>query len=59
MALNRMQYFRCFINKKLAAGVYHQCVFLGQTLSDNELIKTTSEKIKEVGFAKWKDETNA
>ena len=57
LALNRMQYFRSFISKKHSAGVYHQCVFLGQTVKDNDLIKIAVEKIKEVGFAKWKEET--
>ena len=57
LALNRMQYFRTFINKKMTSGAYHQCVFIGQTVKDNELIKNTVEKIKEVGFQKWKDET--
>ncbi|MBC7713190.1 MAG: hypothetical protein H7177_07615 [Rhizobacter sp.] len=58
LSLNRMQYFRSFINKKLATGpIYHQCIFMGQTLKDNELIKNATDKIKEVGFDKWKDET--
>lgn len=54
MSLNRMQYFRSFINKKLDSYVYHQCVFMGQTISDNELIKTTVEKIKLSSFDAWK-----
>lgn len=54
LPLNRMQYFRSFINKKLASGsTYHQCIFIGQTVSDNELIKIACDKIKEVGFEKW------
>ncbi len=57
LALNRMQYFRTFINKKLSNGAYHQCVFIGQTVKDNELIKKTVEEIKQVGFDKWNDKT--
>jgi hypothetical protein len=58
LPLNRMQYFRCFFNKKQASGqIYHQCVFIGQTISDNEVIKNATEKIKELGFEKWKTET--
>ena len=56
LALNRVQYFRCFINKKLASGpAYHQCVFMGQTIKDNELIKVATEKIQEIGYEKWKE----
>ena len=57
LALNRMQYFRTFINKKQETGAYHQCVFIGQTVNENELIKKTVDEIKEVGFAKWYDKT--
>lgn len=57
MGMNRMQYFRSFINKKMANYVYHQCVFMGQTISDNELIKTTVEKIKLSSFEEWKTNT--
>lgn len=57
LSLNRMQYFRTFINKKLSTGAYHQCVFIGQTIKDNELIKTAVEEIKKVGFEKWKGDT--
>jgi len=54
MSMNRMQYFRSFINKKLDSYVYHQCVFMGQTIADNDLIKTTVEKIKLSSFDEWK-----
>lgn len=54
MSLNRMQYFRSFINKKLTNSVYHQCVFIGQTIADNEIIKKVVEDIKLAGFEEWK-----
>lgn len=57
MGMNRMQYFRSFINKKMTNYVYHQCIFMGQTISDNELIKTTVEKIKLSSFEEWKTNT--
>lgn len=57
MGMNRMQYFRSFINKKMSNYVYHQCIFMGQTISDNELIKTTVEKIKLSSFEEWKTNT--
>lgn len=57
MGLSRMQYFRSFINKALPNGnVYHQCVFMGQTITDNELLKTSIEKINELGLEKWKED---
>ena len=53
-ALNRMQYFRSFTNKKLTNGnVYHQCVFIGQTFADYELIKKTVDEIKTSNFEEW------
>ena len=53
-SLNRMQYFRSFTNKKLAAGgVYHQCVFIGQTFADYELIKKAVDEIKSTSFTEW------
>ena len=54
MSMGRMQYFRSFINKKADKSVYHQCVFMGQTISDNELIRNTVEKIKLSSFEEWK-----
>lgn len=54
MSLNRMQYFRSFLSKKNSSGIYHQCVFMGQTLSDNDLIKSTIEEIKSSSFEDWK-----
>lgn len=57
MGMNRMQYFRSFINKKMSNYVYHQCIFMGQTITDNELIKTTVEKIKLSSFEEWKADT--
>jgi hypothetical protein len=54
LSLNRMQYFRSFVSKKMTSGIYHQCVFLGQTISDNELIKITVEEIKSSSFEEWK-----
>ena len=54
MNMNRMQYFRSFINKKMTNSIFHQCVYMGQTISDNELIKTTVEDINLNGFEDWK-----
>lgn len=54
MSMNRMQYFRSFINRKMTNYIYHQCVFMGQTIADNELIKTTVEEIKLSNFEEWK-----
>jgi hypothetical protein len=54
MSMNRMQYFRSFINKKMSGYVYHQCVFVGQTIADNDLIKVTVEDIKASSFDEWK-----
>lgn len=56
IGLNRMQYFRSFINKKTTGDVFHQSIFIGQTISDNEVIKNTAEKIKLLGHEKWKAE---
>lgn len=54
--VSRMQYFRSFICKKMAtASYYHQCVFMGQTLADNELIKKTVDEIKFAGIDAWKN----
>lgn len=57
LALHRTQYFRNFISKKVASDTYHQCIFMGQTTKDNELIKNATEKIKAEGFEKWKEES--
>lgn len=55
MGLNRTQFFRSFINRVMSDGkVYHQCVFIGQTILDNDFIKSTIEKINELGLEKWK-----
>ncbi len=54
--LNRFQFFRSFLSKKMTQKNYHQCVSFGQTFSENELIKITVEKIKIDGFDKWKAE---
>ncbi len=54
LGMNRMQYFRSFINKKSSTDIYHQCIFMGQTVSDNEMIKTAVEKIKASSFEEWK-----
>ena len=58
MSMNRMQYFRNFISKKAtSAGVYHQSIFIGQTVSENELIKLTVDAIKASSFDEWKSKT--
>jgi hypothetical protein len=54
MSMNRMQYFRSFINRKMTNYIYHQCVFMGQTIADNELIRNTIEEIKSSTFEDWK-----
>ncbi len=58
LGMNRMQYFRSFINKKGNTDIYHQCIFMGQTVSDNEMIKATVEKIRVSGFEEWKLNTS-
>lgn len=55
LSLNRMQYFRSFTNKKMSAGIYHQCIFIGQTFADNELIKKTVNDIQSTSFEKWQE----
>ena len=57
MAMNRVQYFRSFINKKMTNYFYHQCVYMGQTITDNQLIKITVEKIALSSFEEWKANT--
>lgn len=57
LKLHRMQYFRNFISKKSGNEIYHQCVFIGQTLSENEMIKHNTEEIKRLGFDQWKIDT--
>lgn len=57
LEINHNQYFRSFVSKKSTQGNYHQCVFIGQTVAENTLIKNAIEKIKELGFEKWKSET--
>lgn len=54
MSMNRMQYFRNFISKKATGGIYHQAIFIGQTVSENELIKITVDEIKATSFDQWK-----
>ena len=56
LSMGRMQYFRSFINKKMDKYVYHQCVFIGQTISDNELIRITVDKIKLSSFDEWNNQ---
>lgn len=56
LRLDRSQFFRTFLSKKMTQKIYHQCVFFGQTLSDNELIQIAVEKIKTDGQDKWKSE---
>lgn len=56
LSLNRMQFFRNVFSKRTPTAYYHQCLMLGQTITDNTLIKMTVEKIKEEGFEKWKQE---
>lgn len=59
IGLNRTQLFRSFVNKAMSNGkVYHQCVFIGQTILDNDLIKSSIEKINEFGLDKWKNDRN-
>lgn len=53
--MNRMQFFRSFISKKMSASIYHQCIFIGQTVADNELIKMAIDEIKISGLEKWKN----
>lgn len=57
MSMNRMQYFRNFISKKATDGVYHQAIFIGQTVSENELIRLTVDEIKATSFDQWKTKT--
>lgn len=55
IGLNRIQYFRNFISKKTARGTFiHQAIFLGQTFTDNEIIKNVLHDISDLGFDKWK-----
>ena len=56
LSLNRKQYFRNCVSKRIPAGVYSQCVFFGQTISEQKIINVTIQKIEADGFVKWKDE---
>lgn len=54
LQMNHLQLFRSFLNKQMTGNVYHQCIFIGQTLADNESIKKATEQIKTLGFDKWR-----
>jgi len=47
------QFFRSFSNKTSVSGVYHQMIFMGQTVKDNQLVKEAIENITLIGFDKW------
>lgn len=55
LGIHHLQYARNFLGKKTKDLFYHQCVFLGQTYADNEVIRIALDQIKELGFDKWKE----
>lgn len=52
--LHRVQYARNFIGKKSPGAYSHQCIFIGQTFADNEIIKGVIEQINQLGYEKWR-----
>lgn len=54
--LGRAQFFRSFINKassESSKGKYHRLIFIGQTLKDNDLVRTAVDLISQFGFDRW------
>ena len=52
--LHRVQFARNFVGKKTHSAYSHQCIFIGQTFADNEIIKGVIEQINQKGYEKWR-----
>ena len=54
--LGRTNFFRSFISKPStdsSRGKYHRLIFVGQTVKDNQLVKTAIDLIKKFGYENW------
>lgn len=51
--INHRQFFRIFSSQVRPTGTYHQMIFMGQNIHDNEHVNDAIGKIEEFGYEKW------